>query len=101
MFRPKPVRSAADHLTGNVADRTGTLPKRRGAPRRARRRPRCSIVFLKRTLDGAASRFTRAKRAIGVASKELLLDLSKIDLNHVVADIEEIRRYNPQRYEME
>ena len=34
-------------------------------------------------------------------SKELLLDLSKIDFNHIVADIEEIRRYNPQRYEME
>jgi 3-hydroxyacyl-[acyl-carrier-protein] dehydratase len=36
-----------------------------------------------------------------VSSKSLLYDLSKIDFNHVVADIEEIRRYNPQRFEME
>jgi 3-hydroxyacyl-[acyl-carrier-protein] dehydratase len=36
-----------------------------------------------------------------VATKELILDFSKYDLNHVVADIEEIRRYNPQRFEME
>lgn len=34
-------------------------------------------------------------------SKALLYDLSKIDFNHVVADIEAIRRVNPQRYEME
>lgn len=34
-------------------------------------------------------------------SKELLLDPSEIDFNHVVADLEEIRRYNPQRFEME
>jgi len=36
-----------------------------------------------------------------VANKPLILDFSEYDLNHVVADIEEIRRYNPQRYEME
>lgn len=36
-----------------------------------------------------------------MASKELLFDLSAIDLNHVIADIEEIRKYNPQRFEME
>jgi 3-hydroxyacyl-[acyl-carrier-protein] dehydratase len=36
-----------------------------------------------------------------VALKELLLDLSEIDFNHVIADLEEIRRYNPQRFEME
>jgi 3-hydroxyacyl-[acyl-carrier-protein] dehydratase len=42
-----------------------------------------------------------SKRAIGVPGKDLLLDLSTIDLNHVVADIETIRRYNPQRFEME
>jgi 3-hydroxyacyl-[acyl-carrier-protein] dehydratase len=36
-----------------------------------------------------------------VSSKNLLYDISKLDFNHVVADIEEIRRYNPQRYEME
>ena len=33
--------------------------------------------------------------------KDLIIDLSEIDLNHVVADIEEIRRYNRQRYEAE
>jgi 3-hydroxyacyl-[acyl-carrier-protein] dehydratase len=31
----------------------------------------------------------------------LILDPSEYDLNHVIADIEEIRRYNRQRYEME
>jgi len=36
-----------------------------------------------------------------VAKKQLILDFSEYDLNKVVADIEEIRRYNPQRYEME
>jgi 3-hydroxyacyl-[acyl-carrier-protein] dehydratase len=36
-----------------------------------------------------------------VAKKALILDFSAYDLNQVVADIEEIRRYNPQRYEME
>jgi len=36
-----------------------------------------------------------------VAKRELLLDFSEYDLNHVEADIEEIRRCNPQRYEME
>ncbi len=36
-----------------------------------------------------------------MSSKETLLDLSEIDFNHVVADLDEIRRYNPQRYEME
>jgi 3-hydroxyacyl-[acyl-carrier-protein] dehydratase len=38
---------------------------------------------------------------LAVSSKALLYDLSKIDFNHVVADIEAIRRVNPQRYEME
>jgi 3-hydroxyacyl-[acyl-carrier-protein] dehydratase len=36
-----------------------------------------------------------------VAKRELILDFSAYDLNHVVADVEEIRRYNPQRFEME
>jgi len=36
-----------------------------------------------------------------VAEKKLLLAFSEYDLDHVVADIEEIRRYNPQRYDME
>jgi 3-hydroxyacyl-[acyl-carrier-protein] dehydratase len=36
-----------------------------------------------------------------VSGKQLIVDLSQIDMNHVVADIDEIRRRNPQRYEME
>ena len=36
-----------------------------------------------------------------MAAKDLIVDPSQYDLNHVVADIEEIRRFNPQRYEME
>jgi 3-hydroxyacyl-[acyl-carrier-protein] dehydratase len=34
-------------------------------------------------------------------SKELLLDWSEIDFDHAVANLDEIRKYNPQRYEME
>lgn len=36
-----------------------------------------------------------------MAGKDLILDFSEYDVNHVVADIEQIRRYNLQRYEME
>ena len=36
-----------------------------------------------------------------MAKKPLIIEFSEYDLNRVVADIEEIRRYNPQRYEME
>lgn len=36
-----------------------------------------------------------------MAGKDLIIDFSAYDLNHIVADIEEIRRYNPQRFEME
>jgi 3-hydroxyacyl-[acyl-carrier-protein] dehydratase len=36
-----------------------------------------------------------------VPKRDLILDFSQYDLNCVVADIEEIRRYNPQRFEME
>jgi 3-hydroxyacyl-[acyl-carrier-protein] dehydratase len=36
-----------------------------------------------------------------VPAKNLILDFSAYDLNRVVADIDTIRRYNPQRYEME
>lgn len=34
-------------------------------------------------------------------SKELIIDFSEFDVNHVVADLEAIRRYNRQRFEME
>ena len=33
--------------------------------------------------------------------KPLIVDFSEFDLNRVVSDIEVIRRYNPQRFEME
>jgi 3-hydroxyacyl-[acyl-carrier-protein] dehydratase len=33
--------------------------------------------------------------------KDLILDPSEYDLDRVLADVEEIRRYNPQRHEME
>lgn len=33
--------------------------------------------------------------------RDYILDPAEFDLSHVVADIEEVRRYNPQRYEME
>ena len=36
-----------------------------------------------------------------MAGKDLILDFSEYDENHVIADQEEIRRYNLQRYEME
>jgi 3-hydroxyacyl-[acyl-carrier-protein] dehydratase len=36
-----------------------------------------------------------------VAAKDLILDPSEYDLNQVIADVDEIRKYNPQRYEME
>lgn len=36
-----------------------------------------------------------------MAAKELIIDPATIDFNQVVADIEDIRRYNLQRYEME
>ena len=36
-----------------------------------------------------------------MAGNYLIIDFSEYDLNHVVADTETIRRYNPQRYEME
>ncbi len=34
-------------------------------------------------------------------TKDLILDPTTIDFGHIVADIEEVRRYNPQRFEME
>lgn len=36
-----------------------------------------------------------------MAGKSLIVDLADIDFNHVIADIDEIRRFNPQRFEME
>jgi len=36
-----------------------------------------------------------------VPKKPLILDPAEIDTSRIIADIEEIRRYNPQRYEME
>jgi 3-hydroxyacyl-[acyl-carrier-protein] dehydratase len=36
-----------------------------------------------------------------VPGKDLIIDFSEYDLDRVVADIEQIRKYNPQRFEME
>lgn len=36
-----------------------------------------------------------------MAVKDFIVDPATIDFNNVVADLEEIRRYNPQRFEME
>ena len=36
-----------------------------------------------------------------MGSRDPLIDLSTIDFGQVIADIDEIRKYNPQRYEME
>lgn len=36
-----------------------------------------------------------------MSAKDLILDFSEYDLDHVAADIREIRRYNPQRFEIE
>jgi len=36
-----------------------------------------------------------------MAGRELIIDLSEIDLSRQVAGIDEIRKYNPQRFEME
>ena len=36
-----------------------------------------------------------------MANKGFIVDPSQVDLSHTVADIEQIRRYNPQRFEME
>jgi 3-hydroxyacyl-[acyl-carrier-protein] dehydratase len=44
---------------------------------------------------------SRAQRRFRVAGKDLILDFSEYDVNHVIADQEEIRRYNLQRFEME
>ena len=36
-----------------------------------------------------------------MATKHVIIDLAEIDLDHVIEDQDEIRRYNPQRHEME
>ena len=36
-----------------------------------------------------------------VAGKDLIIDPAELDLDHHVADINDIRKYNPQRFEME
>jgi len=52
-------------------------------------------------LAALAPSFGPSIEETGLASKELILDPSFYDLDHVVADIEAIRTCNPQRYEME
>ena len=50
-------------------------------------------------LTSAESRSSGKEQS--VAKRQLILDFSEYDLNTVIADIEEIHRWNPQRYEME
>lgn len=38
---------------------------------------------------------------IAVGERDLIIELSEVDLDNVVSNIEQIRKYNPQRYEME
>ena len=36
-----------------------------------------------------------------MAAKEFLVDLDQIDMENIIADRDEIAKYNPQRFEME
>ena len=36
-----------------------------------------------------------------MGERDLIIELSEVDLDNVVSSIEQIRKYNPQRYEME
>lgn len=36
-----------------------------------------------------------------MSARDYIVDPEKLDFNHVIADVEEIRKYNPQRFEME
>lgn len=36
-----------------------------------------------------------------MADKDFIIDLDQIDMSNVIADVDEIRKYNPQRHEME
>jgi 3-hydroxyacyl-[acyl-carrier-protein] dehydratase len=38
---------------------------------------------------------------MATTSRDLILDPSELDFDNIIADVEEIRKYNPQRYEME
>jgi 3-hydroxyacyl-[acyl-carrier-protein] dehydratase len=49
----------------------------------------------------SALKTTKSHKECDVGLRDPLIDLSTIDFEHVVADIDEIRQYNPQRYEME
>jgi 3-hydroxyacyl-[acyl-carrier-protein] dehydratase len=47
-------------------------------------------------------RFSHVKGlSLATRQNSTIIDLNTLDLNHVVADQEQIRKYNPQRFEME
>jgi 3-hydroxyacyl-[acyl-carrier-protein] dehydratase len=46
-------------------------------------------------------RHSRCEECRDVSVKDLLIDFSELDLNRVIADLDEIRQFNPQRFEME
>jgi 3-hydroxyacyl-[acyl-carrier-protein] dehydratase len=62
-----------------------------------------NVLPTPRAAEPSVARFALdpLRRTLPVPKKELIIDFSEYDLNKVVADIEEIRRYNPQRFEME
>lgn len=47
------------------------------------------------------SRAQRVREERPVTNKNLIVDLTEIDVSRVIADLDEIRRYNHQRFEME
>jgi 3-hydroxyacyl-[acyl-carrier-protein] dehydratase len=51
----------------------------------------------------AHSRFNRSQqqKVWFVAVRELIIDPASLDYNNIIADVAEIRKYNPQRFEME
>ena len=52
--------------------------------------------------DGFPGKNTRPSRGhYSVVGKELIVDPDSIDFDRVTADIHQIRKYNPQRFEME
>jgi 3-hydroxyacyl-[acyl-carrier-protein] dehydratase len=52
-------------------------------------------------VDPSPSPTTRPESFRNVSAKDLIIDLAEIDFSHIIADLAEIRRYNPQRFEME
>jgi 3-hydroxyacyl-[acyl-carrier-protein] dehydratase len=65
--------------------------------------PRRGIVSLSLVVKSIVSLIgtPNCRRELAVPKKPLIIDFDEYDLDHVVSNIDEIRRYNPQRFEME